>query len=715
MACNGESILVAQFLPGAGVVNSTMVRVADLPTQFDLIRRMVGRAEAVLAKERISYITTYLPEVENLPAAEFFREYLSRLSQRFSSLRTNVIPLAPPSHRDSQHLQIPVHVQKLKGNSIGYSVSEFADLLATRDQYLFVEGPPGSGKSTFSRRVVSDLAQRSLDASLNIPVPIYLDLARGIPTSISAAFHLACEDLGVRVFPELFKRSLESSKVLLLLDGLDELPGSPLTIPDLVNLIDVDVVAGAMITARPGWPNRTTKKKLFVPFTIRPLSDEEIRIILSQYLIDPTKADVILRSAEQGRIPDIRSAMTALMAIRVANELPEWDQLSTFELYGRYVGTLHTYFNAATVRGSGDVGSVSLNDLLNALSDAAFVCAEAQQLGFSVSLDELSSRLFTKHGESSTALLNCGLLSSRNEQSVFIHRTFQEFGIAHRLVKDLRLRGGEGLNHPYITDDAYRIAASILTSADEPFLVEAVTSKDKHIRKRVANLLLYTPISSNVSSVMLRQLPSEPSIKVWAKLIYILIRNCVEGIRPWLEESIAGFSRPQLRKLSAAIGTSADARDLRLMLDSFNGQPFPEFLQAAFRIAMNAEDESLISELVQLYQNQPLGVRCSIAGIMASHPGNVRELIALSLLPLENSLLPVINLLACVNVSKLRDREALINSITQLINTQSSKQMLKAKPKRRLRIVAKRISLLTSRTDSLQLLHEACSQASGDD
>jgi hypothetical protein len=151
------------------------------------------------------------------------------------------------------------------------------------------------------------------------------------------------------------------------------------------------------------------------------------------------------------------------------------------------------------------------------------------------------------------------------------------------------------------------------------------------------------------------------------------------------------------------------------MLDSFNGQPFPEFLQAAFRIAMNAEDESLISELVQLYQNQPLGVRCSIAGIMASHPGNVRELIALSLLPLENSLLPVINLLACVNVSKLRDREALINSITQLINTQSSKQMLKAKPKRRLRIVAKRISLLTSRTDSLQLLHEACSQASGDD
>lgn len=553
MACNGETIMVAQFLPGAGVINSTTVRVADLPAEFERIRCMIGRAEAVLAKERISYITTYLPEVENLPAAEFFREYLSRLAQRFSSLRTDVFPLAPPSHRNSQHLQIPVHVQSLRRDSRKYSVSEFTDLLANRGQYLFVEGPPGSGKSTFCRRVVSELAERCLDATLNIPMPLYLDLSRGIPASILAAFHNACEDLGVRVFPELFKRSLEASKVVLLLDGLDELPSSIFTTPDLANLIDVDEVAGAMITTRPGCTNKTTKKRQFVQFTVPPLSDEEIQSVLARYLLDPCKAEVILRSVEQGRTPDIRSAMTALMAIRVANELPEWDRLSTFELYMHYVGALHTYFNATTVRGSIDLGSVSLDELLHVLSEAAFECAESQQAGYTVSLGELSSRLITKYGASATALLNCGLLSSKNEHSVFVHRTFQEFGLAFRLIQEFRLRGGGGLNHPYITDDAYRIAASALTSADEPKLVEAISNKDKHIRKRVANLLLYTTISSEISDVILQQLPTESSIKVWAKLAFILIRSRAHGFRPWLQKSIADFTRPQLRKLCVAL------------------------------------------------------------------------------------------------------------------------------------------------------------------
>jgi len=715
MACNGEKIMVAQFLPGAGVINSTTVRVADLPTEFERIRRMIGRAEAVLAKERISYITTYLPEVENLPAAEFFREYLSRLSQRFSSLRTDVFPLAPPSLRNSQHLQIPVHVQSLKRDPRKYTVSEFTDLLADRGQYLFVEGPPGSGKSTFCRRVVSELAERCLNASLNIPVPLYLDLSRGIPASISAAFHFACEDLGVRVFPELFKRSLEASKVLLLLDGLDELPGSPFTIPDLVNLIDVDEVTGAMITTRPGCPNRTTKKKQFVQFTVRPLSDEEIQSVLSQYLLDPRKAEVILRSVEQGRIPDIRSAMTALMAIRVANELPEWDQLSTFELYKHYVGALHTYFNATTVRGSVDVGSVSLDDLLIVLSDAAFVCAESQQSGYAVSLGELSSRLITKHGASATALLNCGLLSSKNERSVFVHRTFQEFGIAFRLIRDFRLRGSGGLNHPYITDDAYRIAASTLTSADEPILVEAISNKDKHIRKRVSNLLLYTSISSEVSDAILQQLPSEPSIKVWAKLIFILIRSGTSGFRLWLQKSIPNFTRPQLRKLSVALGTSEDVFNLRLMLDSFHEQPYPEFIQAALRIAMKGDDETYIPELVRAYSQLALGARTSLTGTMASHPGRLKSLIAWSLLPIESSLMPLISILSCIDVEKFVGEDDLTNATTQKIIAQSGGQVLKAKARRRLRRVIKRIETLTPPSTTLLLLRDACSQASGID
>lgn len=157
---------------------------------------------------------------------------------------------------------------------------------------------------------------------------------------------------------------------------------------------------------------------------------------------------------------------------------------------------------------------------------------------------------------------------------------------------------------------------------------------------------------------------------------------------------------------------SEDALDLRLLLDSFHAKPHPEFAQAAFRIAIKGEHETLIPELVDAYKQLSLGSRSSLSGIMVSNPGKVKELIAISLLPIESALVPMINLLSCIDVNMLVGNDGLINAITQTISSQSREQLLSAKARRRLRRVNKRIEALANPSASLLVLRDACLEAS---
>lgn len=100
--------------------------------------------------------------------------------------------------------------------------------VANEQRFLSVLGQPGAGKSTFLKRVGLEAVMRGESTSFRIPVayhhaclPVFLELkaldpAKGLLPAI-------CAELGIAGFPPSFvTTALESGKLLVLLDGLDE-------------------------------------------------------------------------------------------------------------------------------------------------------------------------------------------------------------------------------------------------------------------------------------------------------------------------------------------------------------------------------------------------------------------------------------------------------------------------------------------------------------
>lgn len=90
MACNGEELLVATFLPGADASQRRTFRIPELLRDWNILEGLLSRSAVVLEKERLVYKAFYLPGVETLPASDFFREYLERLQSRFTALHTEL-------------------------------------------------------------------------------------------------------------------------------------------------------------------------------------------------------------------------------------------------------------------------------------------------------------------------------------------------------------------------------------------------------------------------------------------------------------------------------------------------------------------------------------------------------------------------------------------------------------------------------------------------
>lgn len=94
-------------------------------------------------------------------------------------------------------------------------------------QYLMVLGGPGAGKSTFLRRMGLEASLRGKQTQFKhncIPVLIelknYTDIQIGIEKLIDKEFEIA----GIPNHEQFTAKALEKGKLLILLDGLDEVP-----------------------------------------------------------------------------------------------------------------------------------------------------------------------------------------------------------------------------------------------------------------------------------------------------------------------------------------------------------------------------------------------------------------------------------------------------------------------------------------------------------
>lgn len=98
--------------------------------------------------------------------------------------------------------------------------------VANQQQYLMVLGQPGAGKSTFLRRIGLEALKREESDYGHNSIPVFLELKRFNTGTVDIEQAIARE-FETCNFPDparSAKRLLEDGKLLLLLDGLDEVP-----------------------------------------------------------------------------------------------------------------------------------------------------------------------------------------------------------------------------------------------------------------------------------------------------------------------------------------------------------------------------------------------------------------------------------------------------------------------------------------------------------
>ncbi|MBD2389908.1 NACHT domain-containing protein [Aphanizomenon flos-aquae NRERC-008] len=114
--------------------------------------------------------------------------------------------------------------------------------VANKKQYLMVLGGPGAGKSTFLRKMGLEALKVKKGGFKHSCIPVFIEL-KGFTSSGINIEKFIIEEFRICNFPDPEKftaKALEKGKLLILLDGLDEVPSQNLneTINQIQNFVD---------------------------------------------------------------------------------------------------------------------------------------------------------------------------------------------------------------------------------------------------------------------------------------------------------------------------------------------------------------------------------------------------------------------------------------------------------------------------------------------
>ena len=115
-------------------------------------------------------------------------------------------------------------------------------LVANSEQYLMVLGSPGAGKSTFLRQIGLEALKGKNGKYQHSLIPIFLELKKFNDEEINIT-NLIAEEFNYCGFPEwenFTQKSLQKGNLLILFDGLDEVPTANLNqvITAIENFVD---------------------------------------------------------------------------------------------------------------------------------------------------------------------------------------------------------------------------------------------------------------------------------------------------------------------------------------------------------------------------------------------------------------------------------------------------------------------------------------------
>ncbi|MBE9098181.1 HEAT repeat domain-containing protein [Vacuolonema iberomarrocanum] len=160
--------------------------------------------------------------------------------------------------------------------------------LGSEQQHVLLAGQPGSGKSTTLKRLLLEMVDEELAAPTTIPVYVQLKSDRTITDMILAEFRRA----KVRITPEQLDDWLLQDQLVLLLDGVNEIPSDKRR-RQLQDFREDNPTTPMIFTTR-GLGNLGIEKRL----EMRPLSESQMREFVGKYLSKrgiPDHADTLLR------------------------------------------------------------------------------------------------------------------------------------------------------------------------------------------------------------------------------------------------------------------------------------------------------------------------------------------------------------------------------------------------------------------------------------
>ncbi|MDJ0620180.1 MAG: HEAT repeat domain-containing protein [Calothrix sp. MO_192.B10] len=431
------------------------------------------------------------------------------------------------NQRQAELLQAQRQLRRL-GEGTGRKFSAQELLTESKSHKFVLLGAPGSGKTTLMSYFAVTLAQNQIQARANfqtednfLPVVIRIrDLVRYADSLSILEFirQFAISNLQVKqIPPEFFEYWLEDGKVLILLDGLDEVanPGRRYEIVQRIeNFLKQFPSNRTIITSRPaGYRRDFFRTDEFPHYQLQLFDDDKIKEFTEKWyesrFQDPMEATRRQESlqkalAEQNRIQELARNPLLLTIIALIHRYEAHLPRQRYKLYERAMNTLLTNWDAGkelnyklpfeylnrddiprlmqqlaywihTQGSTGDKEGGTLIDKDELIKQLSKFIAEQKRLQRHQAKSE--AQRVVEHIRERTGLLN----EQGQDCYAFVHKTFQEYLAA----EDIRYRQEDEefevvLEHieKYLCDAHWREVLLLLIAQQKP---RKATKAIKHI------------------------------------------------------------------------------------------------------------------------------------------------------------------------------------------------------------------------------------------
>lgn len=410
-------------------------------------------------------------------------------------------------------------------------------LVADREQYLMVLGGPGIGKSTFLRKIGLEALKPKQDPNKQIQrdcIPVLIELKEFREDTIDLVQKIAAE-FDICGFPEaeaVTKTLLAQGKLLVLLDGLDEVPTRNLNavieyIEDFVDTYDKNTFVASCRTAA----YRSSSSAFFRRFTdvtLAEFDDEQIeqfihRWFRSQLDIEAGTADKyweLLQKDENKATKELAQTPLLLTFLCLVYDREQTLPTQRSTLYGTALNILLSEWAAQKRLEQDPIYEGFHPDLEKVLlAEIAYHSFEQDQLFFLK--DDLTRRISQFLADTLNApkyLDGAAVLQAIEKQQgilveratdvySFSHLTLQEYLVAFYIVEQ---RLEDELINQHLTDERWRevfLLVAGLSSNRAINILQRLENQTRNYLKdnpKLDNLLRWAEESTNSSEIAKR-------------------------------------------------------------------------------------------------------------------------------------------------------------------------------------------------------------------